>query len=281
LKKVCTLALLILVAKSIFSQDTLPRFTLAERGNKVTISWTNPFQSLVQLNVQRSFDSLRNFSTVFSPTSPELPQNGYTDVKPATNRYYYRIFYVLQGGSYFFSKSRRANGSNSDGAAASETKDVARLRDLTNGAFTSIVPGDKRNVTIKIKDAFYRRLSINSFRNFRDSILMQTRDTLYPINDTSVGLSQYAMVQAYRSSPYVFVNKDGYINVSLPSVKEKKYHLKFFEEDGTSLFEIPAVKESPLMLDKANFVHSGWFIFELYEDNKLKEKNKFYLNKDF
>src|SRR5205085_10522519 len=116
----------------------------------------------------------------------------------------------------------------------------------------------------------YRRLSINSFRNFRDSILMQTRDTLYLINDTSVGLSKYVMLPSYKSSMYVYVNKDGYINVSLPAVNEKKYHLKFFEEDGTSLIEIPAVKESPLMLDKANFVHSGWFIFELYEDNKLK-----------
>ena len=34
------------------------------------------------------------------------------------------------------------------------------------------------------------------------------------------------------------------------------------------------------VLDKTNFVHAGWFTYELYEDEKLKEKNKFQLQKD-
>ncbi|MCW3106885.1 MAG: hypothetical protein JWQ09_1391, partial [Segetibacter sp.] len=211
-----------------------------------------------------------------------LPQNGYTDVKPATNRIYYRIFYVLEGGSYFFSKVKRATGSSYAGTSSTnELKDVPVSRDLTNTAFTNVVPGDKRTVTIKIKDTVYKRLSVNAFRNFRDSILRQTKDTLYGINDTLVGVSPYTMLAAYKTSVYVYVNKDGYINVSVPSVNEKKYNVKFFEEDGTALFEIHNVKESPLILDKANFIHSGWFLFELYEDNKLREKNRLYVPKDF
>lgn len=269
------------IAGRLFSQDTLPKFMLTERGDRVTISWINPFQSLIQLNVQRSYDSLRNFSTIFSAPSPELPQNGYTDTRPASNRYYYRIFYVLEGGSYFFSKSKRTAGSGSTASTSTEAKDAPVSRDLTNGAFATVIPGDKRMVTIKIRDSVFRRFSVNAFRSFRDSVLRQTKDTIYAINDTLIGVSPYVMIEAYKASPYVFVNKDGYINIALPLVNEKKYTVRFFEQDGTALFEIPAVKESPLILEKANFVHSGWFLFELYEDNKLKEKNRLYVPKEF
>ena len=41
------------------------------------------------------------------------------------------------------------------------------------------------------------------------------------------------------------------------------------------------VKEPLFTLDKSNFVHAGWYVFELFENDKLKEKNKFYLPKDF
>ena len=281
LKKIISLVLVMFIMGKLLSQDTLPKFSLTERGDRVTISWVNPFQSLVQLNVQRSYDSLRNFSTVYSAPSPELPQNGYTELKPATNRIFYRIFYVLEGGSYFFTKAIRATGTTSTITSTTDTKDVAANRDLTNSAFNTVIPGDKRVVTIKIKDTVFRRLSVNSFRYFRDSILRVTKDTIYTINDSIIGVSPYIMIQAYRISAYVFINKDGFINIAVPLVNEKKYHIKFFEADGSLLFEITNVKESPLILDKANFIHSGWFQFELYEDNKLKERNKLYIPKDF
>ena len=54
----------------------------------------------------------------------------------------------------------------------------------------------------------------------------------------------------------------------------------FYEEDGTELFRIKTIKEPELILDKTDFIHAGWFSFELFEDDKLKERNKFYLSKD-
>jgi hypothetical protein len=57
--------------------------------------------------------------------------------------------------------------------------------------------------------------------------------------------------------------------------------VKFFEENGNPIFEIQHIREPQLILDKSNFLHAGWFFFELYEDEKLKEKSKFFLSKDF
>ena len=270
---------MIFIAGNLFSQDTLPKFTLVERGDKVIISWTNPFQNLVQLNVQRSFDSTKRYSTIFSAPSPEIPQNGYTDTKQPSNRVYYRIFYVLQGGSYAFTIVKRATGLTNDYTPTAGTENNSR--DINNSNLLNVRPGDKRVVTVKIKDAVFKQLSINAFRNFRDSILHLTKDTLFAVNDSLVGLNPYTGPQNFKASSFIYVNKDGYINISLPLTSEKKYRIKFFEENGTSLFEINNVKESPLIIDKSNFVHAGWFLFELYEDNTLKEKNKLYLPKDF
>lgn len=272
LKKISGFILLLFISGNLFSQDTLPKFTIVEIGNKVIISWTNPYQNLVQLNVQRSYDSLKFYSTIFSAPSPEIPQNGYTDTKKPVNRIYYRIFYVLQGGQYFFSKAKSASGFSSEANAS---------RDINNSNFLNIVPGSRRVITVTIRNQIFKQLSANAFKNFRDSILHLTKDTLFAVNDSLIGLNPYTGPDNFKPSSFIYLNKDGYINISVPSPGEKRYDLKFFEENGFSLFEINNIKESSLIIDKSNFVHSGWFLFELYEDNKLKEKNKLFLPKDF
>ncbi len=252
-----------------YGQDTLPNFTLIERGDKVIVSWINPYESVIQLNVQRSYDSLTNFKTIFSPLSPELPQNGYTETKMPTNRVFYRIFFVLKGGAYFFTKSKRAG-----------LQDFATPYTGKSSGLPTVLNGNSSGkITIKIKDAIYSSIPSASFPRFRDSVLQRTRDTVTSLNDSLVVISPYKGPENFRPSIYIYSVKEG-ISITLPS-DNKRYSVKFFEEDGTPLFEISNVREQQLTLDKTNFLHAGWFSFELYEDHILKEKNKFFLSKDF
>jgi hypothetical protein len=264
--RIFSLIILTLLLTQSYGQDTLPNFTLTERGNKVIISWVNPFQSIIQLNVQRSFDSLTNFKTVYSAPSPELPQNGYSETKMPTNRIFYRIFYVFQGGSYFFSKSQRIGA------------EVPR-RDVS-GPTVNATGGSSGIITINIRETFYTKIPATLYRPFRDSVLQRTKDTLTAINDSLVVIRPYTGPDNFRPSIYIFTTRDG-IAISLPSAASRRYKIKFFEENGHPLFEIPHVKEPQLILDKSNFFHAGWFLFELYEDERLKEKNKLFLSKDF
>ena len=95
-------------------------------------------------------------------------------------------------------------------------------------------------------------------------------------------ISNKPYMAGFTPSLYVFTHRDGYVKVSLPNdEKPKKYSIKFFDENETFLFELKEVKERNFKLDKTNFYHAGWFRFELYEDGKLTEKHKFYLEKDF
>lgn len=85
----------------------------------------------------------------------------------------------------------------------------------------------------------------------------------------------------YIPSVFVYTNKDGYVFVNLPDAEQKKYRIRFYEEDGSFLFELKNIRDQALTLDKANFIHSGWFKFELYNEDNLVEQNKFYLARDF
>lgn len=76
----------------------------------------------------------------------------------------------------------------------------------------------------------------------------------------------------WHPSNYVYTTADGNINIQLPEALQKKYSIKFYEPNGVFLFEIDHVKQPFLILEKAIFLRSGWFNFELFEDGKLKEK---------
>jgi len=82
-------------------------------------------------------------------------------------------------------------------------------------------------------------------------------------------------------SMYVYTSRDGNIHLNLPNADTKKYSVKFYDENDNFLFEINSLKDPSLIVDKTNFYHSGWFKFELFVDDKLKEKHKFYLGKEF
>ena len=122
-----------------------------------------------------------------------------------------------------------------------------------------------------------------SKRPFVDTFRLTRNGQIEKANDSvSIGIKPtIPRRNDFIPSFYVYTNKDGYLFINLPDADKKKYHIKFYEEDDTFLFELKTIKEPALTLDKANFLHAGWFKFELYNDDKLVEKNKFYLAKEF
>lgn len=90
-----------------------------------------------------------------------------------------------------------------------------------------------------------------------------------------------APVASYRVSRYVYTEKYGNVMIALPDAKEKKYSVSFFSDDNRPLFEVKDIRSASLIVDKTNFVHSGWFWFELFENGALKERQRFFLPKDF
>lgn len=241
--------------------DTLPKFFLKNMGNnRIVIGWVNNYPDIRQISIQRSFDSLNNYKTILTVPDPVAIQNGYMDAKATNDHMFYRLYILLDKGVYLFSAAKRPlrdtlqkaapfliNGNPS--AAKPDTV-------IINGKPVIIVA---RPVVIKIDSLFWG-----------DSVAVPNPGYNKP------------KPNAFTPSLHVYTFRDGNVRIIMPeNEKPKKYSIKFFDDEGTFLFELKDIKEKDFKLDKSNFYHSGWFRFELFEEGKLLEKNKFYLEKDF
>lgn len=238
---------LLLAGLSLPAQDTLPNFTVKNAGNnRIVIGWTNTFDSIYQISIQRSFDSLSGFKTILTVADPSSRQNGFVDTRANNGNMFYRLFILLGRGNYLFSKAQRP------------VWDTVR----------AVTPAEKR-----IADSIRK---VNPFYVKIDSLM--GKDSIASPN----GVNVKNRPNGFSPSIYVFTTKDGNVKISLPDdEKPKKYSIKFFDADQQLLFELKEVKAKTFRLDKTSFYHAGWFYFELYEDGKLLEKHKFYLEKEF
>jgi hypothetical protein len=327
------------------AQDTLPGFTASlKTGGKVLISWRNNYPDVNQISIQRSNDSLRNFTTLVTVPDPRIPENGFVDSKTGGKKMYYRIFILFSNSKYTFTRSRRPVLETSDQPDAPEkpvTKEKRKppaikqaqqqivktddkvavapvvpkpaveeeeyliLPKIDNSRIYYMMennnlkkpsinnPGKIGSPNIKVEkilivkrhDSVIMALAGNQVRRFSDSLIKQTKDTLLFVNADTLQIRPYIEVyrepvEVYKISPYVFTAKDGNVTIALADYSRKKYLVVFYETDNTVVLEIKDIKDAVLIIDKTNFVHSGWFRFELFEDGKLKEKNKLLIPKE-
>lgn len=315
--RILSLALLLLSLNTL-AQDTLPRFSAFARGNdKVIIGWTNTYPVVSQISIQRSYDSLRFFKTILTVPDPMVPQNGYLDAKGTNPKMFYRLFIVLDSGKYVFSPSQRPawDTSRNFGPQRPETmpennarqrvviaenmapKEAELLKEKIQEAVKEtpkkeepkpVIPVEKpkpapapeKFFVIKRRDSVIMQLPTRSLKKFRDSIILKTRDTMTFRNADTILLKPFVPKPVFKPSRYVYTDNRGDVVIMLPDARSKTYVVKFFEDDNTPLFEVKQIKETYLVVDKTNFMHAGWFRFELLEDGKEKEQHRFFIPKD-
>lgn len=266
-------------------QDTLPKFTATVRtGNRVIISWSNPFETLVQVAVQRSYDSLKRYTTVYSAPSPELPANGFSEQIPPGIKVYYRIFYVLKGGSYFFSKVKVPSASTATTSPYDNNTYVSsnnQNRDKANEIVKEAAKAPDKLIFIKVGDILYSTVTNEGYLKLRDSIMRQTKDTLFPIANDTILIKKYSLPYTFSPSKYVYIDRQGFLNIKLSDAATKHYEIIITDENHKPVMELKQLKDPLLIMDKTNFYHAGWYNFDLLEDGKQKERGKFLLLKEF
>ena len=285
------LAAFLLVSQVTLAQNPLPDFSVTTRGKgKTIIGWYQTYPKVTQISIQRSADSLRNYKTILTVVDPSVPQNGFVDSKAPTEFQFYRLFIVLDSGKYFFTKPKKAFWDTSAIAQKVQQRpqDNGRVvgADAVKDKSYPNAPADRptepeRFIFVKKRDTLIAQYPEKDLKKLRDSILYKTKDTRAFIAADTLIIKPFIPKEVYKPSLFVFTSKDGNVTIALPDVVSKKYSVKFFEDNTTPLFEVKQVKESPLTLDKSNFLHAGWFRFELYENGQLKEKHRFYIPKDF
>ena len=267
------LSLLFFAPAYIIAQDSLPAFSVVNKGNnRIIISWNNNFKQLKQISIQRSTDSLNNFKTILTVPDPNNRQNGYLDSKAPEGKVFYRLYILVDGANFLFSRSKRP---------ANDSILTAILADTTTKAITdsNYIKVVEKIVTQNLPDSALTSEELIILKRYRNNKEALLPDSLSRKVDAAIKnkAKPEVVIPMYR----IVASRDGLVRISLTDFDKKKYTIKFYEDDETFLFEIKDFKEASLMLEKSNFYHSGWFRSELYEENKLVEKNRFFIPKDF
>lgn len=265
------LSLFTLLSFFAHAQDSLPAFSVVNKGNnRVVISWNNRYKQIKQISIQRSPDSLANFKTLLTVPDANNRENGYLDAKAPNDKMFYRLYILVDGTNFIFTKSKRPANDSIRMALLSDTGSA-----IKDSVYLKIV---ERIISQNLPDSALTSEELLILRRYRNGKLDVIRDSI--ARNINVGKNKNkpdVAIPMYR----VIANRDGLVRISLVDFSSKKYSIKFYEDDDTFLFELKEIKEASLMLEKSNFYRSGWFKSELYEDGKLLEKNRFFIPKDF
>jgi hypothetical protein len=180
--------------------------------------------------------------------NPQNTENGFVDEKPPYNKMYYRVFISFDAGAYVFGESERP------------VKETTHPLPIVNLDELKVIPPPEKTVS---------RPGTYTDRN-RPPV---AKDPVRPGTEIKTEVITYPSRRIYTA-------REGNIQLNLANAEAKKYSVRFFDEADKPLFELNKIKDDLLIIEKVNFLHAGWFYFEVYESGKLIERNKFYIPKD-
>lgn len=263
--KKLTFIFLLFVCSLVQAQDTLPRFSVVQSGNSILISWKNLYEKNIEnLSIQRSYDSLRHFSTIGNVLNPLTAENGYTDYNPPFVRMYYRLFIAFSDGSYLIT---------------TPVKPILLPPPpeppITEPEEPSVPPGSDSS---KVQEPIYTPEP----ETYRPKKLEPWRvDPLEPGKTiVTPGLKEKEAEVITYPSKRIFTSGNEQVLLILPDAIIKQYTARFYNEDGKMILELKHLKEDYLILEKVYFGKSGWYTFEIYDRGRLIEKNKIFIPQD-
>lgn len=215
MQKFLILFLVLFLSQKLSAQDTLPKITVSNISDHILVSWTNPFTTLTTINIQRSFDSIRNFTTIGSVLDVANKRNGFIDSRPLALNMYYRIFLSFEGGTYLFTKSSKP--------VKDTSKVLPDFKEFQQSAVNTwfvpsklIYTGKDNNVIIALPDAGRKKYTIKFFEEngafiFEVNKITEPYLTLEKVNFIHAGIFDFEIYEngVLIEKHKVYVPKDG------------------------------------------------------------------------
>jgi hypothetical protein len=275
-KSIALIFMLSILCCPAFSQDSLPNLSVKNKSGKVILSWTNPYVDVVQINIQRSQDSLKGFKTILTVADPKAVTNGFLDSKSPNTMQYYRLYVQQDGGKYFFTGSFKPVLDTTKAKPKTATAKAVKKPETpaTENPSTAIISAESTEPDkVEVESGSNNKI-------VKNSVGRKKLSNTQPIGVGEVEADAPADQEFHAPSVHVYTNPQGHVIMVLPPEKTNQYTLKFYKDDGTPLFTMNKVRDSHVTLDKTNFIRSGWFRFELIENNAIKEKNRFFIPRE-
>ena len=287
------------------AQDTLPQFSVKDIGkDRYVISWVNNYPYTAQITIQRSFDSIRGYKSILTVPDPNAKQNGYADSKAINDHMFYRLYIQLENGRFLFTAAKQPSreiiiAEPQPKPVVTTSPTVPQIKEELapkQSSFTTPAPvavainaennpvnittDEKTNVQVEPATENTVTRELPAVKRVEPIIVRLQNVRLGDSAKTPLAVTTKDDPNAYAPSLFVYTHPDGNIRIQVPNrARLSKYRIKFFESDKRFLFELRNLPAPNFQLDKINFLHGGWFLFELYEDTRLIEKHKLHLDR--
>jgi hypothetical protein len=233
------------------AQPILPDIAGASEKGINVLSWTCEYDGIKSIAVQRSADSVYNYSTVGYVKNLKKGLQAFIDGHPAPGKNWYRLYIVFNSDLTWY--SNRLN-------LVVDSADIRNKRVLP--------PNDslqKLAANIKIEAR-----PVTSERPVTSAPATGTTTTRIVLTIPDDG-SEIEGV-SYIKSQHVFTNPfTGHVNLELEDYNRHHYSVNFYNDKEKRVLEIPRVTEPQIIIDKRNFQRKGIYKFELRQDRKVLE----------
>ena len=240
MRRLTLLLILLCAAAATKAQPLLPDIVGVTQKGVNILAWTSQYDGLKSIAVQRSSDSVYNFTTIGYVTNLKKGPQGFIDGHPKPGANWYRLYIAFSSDLTWYSNRFKL----SVDSAAIANKGV-------------LPPNDSLQKSVKAAAAALANVKVDS----------ATGKAVGKIPEAAVPDAASVAVETYIRSQYVFTNPfTGHVNVEVPNARTTQYAIKFFDAQERTVLTIPRVPESPIVIDKRNFQRKGLYRFELHRD---------------
>ncbi|MBA3829456.1 MAG: hypothetical protein H0X33_11010 [Taibaiella sp.] len=284
------LALLITFSTTVYAQPKLPDIAAGMQQGLIILTWDCQYDGIKSIAMQRSSDSLHNYSTVGYVRATKKGLQAFVDGHPLPGNNWYQLYILFGSGLTWNSNRLRIHVDSS--VLLNQTM-VLPPNDSLQKILITTEPSNqpvksRSGIVVNIDsngsgmqetkggtqinmDAIKTTASSNSFPD-----AMKTTTSSEPGKSIRISIESEPLQlnpYSYIKSKYVYTNPlTGHINLDVPYIKEHHYAVKFYDEKNNLIFDVPRLMESPVIIDKRNFQRKGLYRFELIRDRSEFER---------
>lgn len=262
-------------AGNVFAQaPLLPDIAIASDKGVNVLSWTCQYDGIKSIAVQRSSDSVFNYTTVGYVRSLKKGQQAFIDGHPQAGNNWYRLYIGFSSDLTWYSNTVRVYIDS----ATLLSKSVIPPNDSLQKYASSI--------NLKPEDiiATSNNAPTPAYTPTPGEVTPAARPATTggnvaprpaPKLELNIPKSEEVNQYTYVKSRYVFTNPfTGHVTLELPEDSRKIYAIQFFKQgdERTPVLDIPRLRKNKVVIDKRNFQGKGVYKFVLYDGtNKMDE----------
>lgn len=251
----------------------LPDIAIASDKGVNVLSWTCQYDGIKSIAVQRSSDSVFNYTTVGYVKDLKKGPQAFIDGHPQAGNNWYRLYIGFSSDLTWYSNTVKVYIDS----ATLLNKSVIPPNDSLQKYASSI--------NLKPDDIIATSSDVEPTTNYTPGTVAPaarpatTSGTVAarpaPKLNLNIPKGEEANQFTYIKSRHVFTNPfTGHVTLELPEDSRKIYAIQFFKQgdERTPVLDIPRLRKSKVIIDKRNFQGKGVYKFVLYEGtNKMDE----------